>query len=71
MAFHEHAARDEEEVDVFGDRLSVRVVVPHAVVAVVQVCVGVLVLGEQPDGEVLVRVGRVLAEGFEGRAAFE
>ena len=71
MAFHEHAARDEEEVDVFGDRLCVRVVVLHAVVAVLEICVCVVVLGEQADGEVLVRVGGVLPERLEGRAAFE
>jgi hypothetical protein len=53
VAFHEHAARDEEEVDVFDLGLFVGVVVLHAVVAVVQICVGVLVLAEQADGEVL------------------
>lgn len=70
MSLHEHAPRDEEEVDVVDHELRV-VVVLHAVVAVFEIGVGVLVLGEEADGEVVVGVGGVLAERFEGRAAFE
>ena len=71
VAFHEHAARDEEEVDAVDGSLLVGVVVLHAVAAVLEIGVGVLVLAQEADGEVLVRVGGVLAEGFEGRAEFE
>ncbi len=71
VAFHEHAARDEEEVDRVDCRLPVGVVVVHAVVPVVEIRVRVLVLAEQADGEVLVRVGRVLAERLECSAELE
>lgn len=71
VAFHEHAARDEEEVDAVDGSLLVRVVVLHAVVAAVQIRVSVLVLAEQTDGEVLVRVGGVLAERLERRTELE
>ena len=71
VSLHEHAAGDEEEVDGVDDRLFVAVVVLHAVVAVFEIGVGVLVLGEEADGEVVVGVCGVPAERFERRAEFE
>lgn len=71
MSLHEHAPGDEEEVDGVDGGLLLGVVVVHAVVAVVQIRVGFLVLAQQADGEVLVRVGGVLAERFKRRAEFE
>ena len=44
VALHEHAPRDEEEVDAVYGGAAVGVVVLHAVAAVVEVGVGVLVL---------------------------
>ena len=71
MSLDEHAPRDEEEVDGVDGGASVGVVVLHAVVAVFEIGFCVLVLGEEADGEVVVGVSGVLAERFEGRAAFE
>ena len=71
VSLHEHAAGDEEEVDGIDCGLSVGVAVLDAVVAVVQIRVGVLVLAEEADAQVVVRVARVLAERFERRADFQ